>query len=468
MVMSARGVFRLIVLGAAALASTVPPVAARAAASPGDDPLVPLQWGLSAVGAPAAWDVATGDGITIAVVDSGVATDHEDLRAQLVDDGAVSCLGTDGDPTRCRTSESAGVDDDGHGTHVAGIAAADGGNGRGVSGVAPDARLLAIKVLVHECGIRGCGASGTSDDVSAGIRYAVDHGADVINLSLGNTTQAVFGPAFEAAVRYAWDNGVVAVVAAGNDFVLPSGFSDEPALVVAALNRSGQAATYSNGVGNAQWALSAPGGEEDDDASCNGGHPNGIVSTYWVEGDDDAYYCLSGTSMAAPHVAGAVALLRSAGLSPSEAVDRLLRTATDLGLAGRDNTYGAGALDLAAATDGLAPPGASTSTTPGSTSTGGPPDTTPGHQPSTPATNPPDAAATSSSTTTAPPSSGDVAVPTTGAPTELSSEPTTARDDLPRGPVSVAVLLLVGVGTANAWLLLRGAGWARRTPSAPG
>src|SRR5690606_37582017 len=100
---------------------------------------------------------------------------HEDLRGQIV--GSVSCIGAAGDPDRCSGSAQ---DDNGHGTHVAGIAAAASGNGRGIAGVAPGARLLAVRVLANECTSSGCTASGSASDVVAGIRWAVRQGADVI------------------------------------------------------------------------------------------------------------------------------------------------------------------------------------------------------------------------------------------------------------------------------------------------
>ena len=390
--------------------------AATPTQEPISDPGYSLQWGLDAVGAPQAWQTFSGRGVTIAVIDSGVDLDHEDLAGQLVPGGNASCLGTGGNPALC-TSGGAddGRDDDGHGTHVAGIAAAAAGNGLGVAGVAPGARIMPVRVLEQTCGVLGCEASGSADDVAAGIRWAVANGADVLNLSLGNTTQALVGPAFRDAVREAWASGVITVVAAGNDIVMPSGFTDEPALVVAALNRSGRAASYSNGVGAAQWALSAPGGEQDSERTCNGGAPKGIVSTFVDDTTPtDDYFCLAGTSMAAPFVSGAAALLLSAGLVREEVIDRLLATAADLGPSGRDDTYGAGALDLASAVRGLRPV---TTTTPVPPTTAPVDQTTSSVQPLPPTTAAPD-------TTTTAPVAADL--PTT-ATSEVAAAPSGAR-----------------------------------------
>ena len=308
-----------------------------------------LQWNLAQIGAEQAWAAHDGDGTTIAIVDSGVALDHEDLAGQLA--VGTACRDTGGDPGRCTGSPQ---DDDGHGTHVAGVAAAATGNGLGIAGAAPGARILPVKVLFSAC--EACQSTGEAEDVSAAVRWAADQGATVINLSLGSTASAVFGAGFVEAVRYAWDRGSIPVVAAGNDYVLTADLGDAPAVVVSATDRDDQAPEYSNGVGDARWAVSAPGGDgSDTPESCSQqGEPRGILSTYWSPADPDGgYACLSGTSMAAPHVSAALAVLRSAGLGPQEAVERLLATATDRGEPGPDPLFGTGRIDLAAAVAGV-------------------------------------------------------------------------------------------------------------------
>ncbi|MBA2282447.1 MAG: S8 family serine peptidase, partial [Acidimicrobiia bacterium] len=326
-----------------------------------DDPGLSRQWGLQRIGAPTAWATATGDGIVIAVVDSGIDLAHPDLGTKVI--GGADCVGHDDSPTGC--VDGAASDDAGHGTHVAGIAAAVTDNGTGVAGVAPMARLLSVRVLSlpDRCTSGDqpdCDASGTEADVAEGVRWAADHGADVINLSLGSVTQEVIGPGHEltAALEYAWSVGAIPVVAGGND-TLPGSLVDVPAVIVAATDVNDQRADYSSGVGNVRWGIAAPGGLRDDSASCESDRPNGILSTWFRAGaaGQSSYACLSGTSMSAPFVSGALAVLRSVGFTPQEAVDRMLATADDLGPTGPDGQFGSGRLNLASALVGVQPTG---------------------------------------------------------------------------------------------------------------
>ncbi|HMC04338.1 MAG TPA: S8 family serine peptidase, partial [Actinomycetota bacterium] len=159
---------RLRALAAMVLATLLGPSATVAASG---DTYFEEQWNLRQIGAPAAWAASTGSGVRIGIVDTGVDLAHEDLAGRVV--AHTNCVGSSDHGFGCRGS---GQDDNGHGTHVAGIAAAVMGNRRGIAGVAPDARLVVAKVFSED-------GRGDETDVSAGIRWVVDHGARVVNLS---------------------------------------------------------------------------------------------------------------------------------------------------------------------------------------------------------------------------------------------------------------------------------------------
>jgi subtilisin family serine protease len=299
--------------------------AAPAAAAP--DPLRPQQWGMTMIGADAAQATTTGAGATVAVIDTGADFGHPDLQGRLA--AGRDLVGSDDNP----------ADGEGHGTHVAGIVAANADNGVGVIGVAPGARVLVVRVLDDE-------GSGSLDWVAEGIDYAVNHGADVINLSLGTDMPLLGGGAgspFDRAIDRALDAGAVVAAAAGNDG-LPA--CDQPSaggrlLCVGAVDRSGGHSLYSNfgrGLG-----ISAPGG-----SGVGGGAD--ILSTYL----GGTYREEAGTSQATPHVSGVAALLVSLGVRGQAAVQRILQTARDAGFAGPDSFYGAGIVDARAAVAGLA------------------------------------------------------------------------------------------------------------------
>jgi len=243
--------------------------------------------------------------VLIGIVDSGIDASHPELAGKI--EAYADCLGG-----TCREGVPA-RDSDGHGTAVAGIAAANTGNGAGIAGVAPDARLLVARVL-------GPDGSGVTEDINRAIQWVVDKGARVVNLSLGEPDLVIvsrFGTPLRPGVEYAWSRGAIPVLAAGNyDELSGSGsanYGDLHALVVGATDRSGKVPGYSTSLGNAMWGLVAPGG--------NGDGPGADVISP-IPGS--RYEWVAGTSMAAPHVSGALALLLAQGLSPSAAVDRLL------------------------------------------------------------------------------------------------------------------------------------------------
>ncbi|MHB8466286.1 MAG: S8 family serine peptidase [Acidimicrobiales bacterium] len=292
-----------------------------------NDPYFADQWALDRINAPAAWRLSTGAGVRIGVVDTGIDLSHEDLAGKVV--ASTSCIGA-GIEAACAGSAQ---DDQGHGTHVSGIAAALTGNGKGIAAVAPDAQLVVVKAL-------GASGSGALNDVNAGIKWVVDHGARIVNLSLesdGSTVTATPGQSLKDGVEYAWSNGAIPVLAAGNS--TPSlfgqtGYQGIDAVVVGATGRSDEVAWYSSPLTNAQWGLVAPGGDVRD----SGGHPSCagtlaagcVVSTGWFAGHVNQYADDEGTSMAAPHVSGVLALLLAQGLSPTAAIDRLLSSTARL------------------------------------------------------------------------------------------------------------------------------------------
>jgi subtilisin family serine protease len=319
--------------------------AAPAPAAAGGDPLASLQWNMARVGAPAAWAASTGRGVVVAVVDTGIDLHHEDLPADRLVVLPQANFIAPGQPPQ---------DDQGHGTHVAGIVGAEVGNNLGVESVAPGAQLMPVKVL-------GTNGRSSGNSVEDGIRFAADHGARVINVSIGaQLVQPVTGPGFESAIEYAWSKGAVPVVAAGNNYngsLLGSGYSPQThAIVVAATDRNDSPATYSSGSNGARWAIAAPGGSDPNVSP----EKDTILSTYWVSGKANQYAWDAGTSMAAPHVAGAVADLLALGLTPQQAVDRVLATAKK----GLDPSLGSGRLDVAAAVGRPSAAGAPGQTTP--------------------------------------------------------------------------------------------------------
>ena len=443
---------RLVMVGLAAV--LVVAAAAPAPAPALADPEYSRQWGLQVIGAKAAWDAGIlGQGVDIAVIDTGVHLSHQELAPNI--GPGIDFVNGDG----------VAQDDHSHGTHVAGIAAAAIDNG-GTVGVAPRARILPVKAL-------GADGSGRSADIAAAIRWAADNGAEVINLSLGEDTQVVFGPSAAEAVSYAWSKGSICVFAAGNDFILSSGFADEPALVVASTSRDDRISYFSNGVGSAQWGMSAPGGPK----SLFEPQSEGIFSTTWTsDAQRNTYAYKSGTSMAAPHVAGAAALLRSAGLNPQQTVERLLATAADLGSPGRDSTYGAGRLDVARAVQGLGAGGGTPAPAPttATTAVGGSknnpaPSTTAPASGGTPTTAGPGAPAAGAAPAAATPGQDQAAAPAEPAPEESpAAVEVVAQPAPPRrgGPapsggrdvalpwVAVAVASL-GAATGGAWLSRR-------------
>ena len=332
-----RGRIRSAVAGACVALVLGATAAAGAGAS--NDRFFDQQWNLSQIGAADAWSVSTGSGVKIGIVDSGVDASHPDLAGKI--DAQADCVGG-------TCLEGPARDRDGHGTAIAGIAAAHANNGAGIAGVAPDARLVVARVL-------GDDGTGITEDINRAIQWVVDKGARVVNLSLGEPDLIIvsrLGTPLRPGIEYAWSRGAIPVLAAGNYDDLnargdSANYGNLHAGVVGSTDNRGRGPTYSTSLGNATWGLVAPGG--------NGDGPGSDVIAPVPGG---RYDWAVGTSFAAPHVSGALALLLAQGLSPSAAVDRLLASADQSASCG---TGCRGRLDLKAAVPAAAAVAPSTS-----------------------------------------------------------------------------------------------------------
>lgn len=312
---------------------------ARASFVPNDPLYQRYQWHLKRMNMEQAWDLSAGRGVVVAVLDTGVAyEDYGDYRR--APDLALTSFVAGYD---FANGDSHPNDDEGHGTHIAGIIAQSTNNGLGTAGVAFNCRIMPIKVLDDE-------GSGTHADIAAGIRYAVDHGAQVINLSLAGTKPS---STLEESVAYAYERGVTVVAATGNrgagtvDY--PAAY-DEYVIAVGATGYDDRLASYSN-YGESMDVV-APGGTRTD--GNKDGYPDGVVQESF-EGDPQSfgYYLLQGTSMAAAHVSGICALLIARGISGPDRVRQTLQsTARDLDQPGWDSKYGWGIVDAYAALKG--------------------------------------------------------------------------------------------------------------------
>ena len=276
------------------------------------------QWALNRLGAETAWKTSTGRGVVVAVIDTGVKAAHADLTGHVLAGRDYVAPGT------------SALDENGHGTHVAGIITAIANNSRGIAGLAPNTRILPVRVL-------GRDGIGDSANVAKAIVWAADHGAKVINLSLSSTSSDSAG---RAAVAYAISKNVVVVASAGNVacglFGSPRSYpaAYDGVLGVGATTSSGAVASYSS---CGSWVdVSAPG--------------SSILSTTLQVpnrslGCTPNYCTLSGTSMAAPYAAAAAALeIAKLGTGAKQATVRSLiqLTADDIGSSGYDTRSGYG------------------------------------------------------------------------------------------------------------------------------
>jgi subtilisin family serine protease len=280
-----------------------------------NDPYWAYQWNMNLIKAPQAWDIITGtSSVTVAIIDTGVDLDHPEFSGRIV--SGWDFVNNDAYPD----------DDHWHGTHVAGIAGAQGNNGRGVAGVAWNVKIMPLKVLDSS-------GNGYDTDVAAAIIWAADRGVKVLNMSLGaDESSSVLAD----AVDYAYRKGCLMVAAAGNEganrVLYPAAYTQ--VIAVSAVNYYSGIAYYSNY--GPEIEVAAPGGD----------------GSYRVLSTVPGWYgYAAGTSMATPHVAGLAALLWSANPSLTAAQVRycITSTAVDLGEPGRDWYYGYGVIDAAEA-----------------------------------------------------------------------------------------------------------------------
>ncbi|MFA9197195.1 MAG: S8 family peptidase [Aliarcobacter sp.] len=276
-----------------------------------------IDWGVKLLGVPSLWRETRGEGIKVGVLDTGIALEHPDLKSAILEAR---------DFTR---SPSQAYDAQGHGTHVSGIIAARR-NANGIVGVAPESKIIMAKVLNDE-------GSGTSDDIVAGIRWAVETGADILSMSLGSPEP---DEEIHQALLLAISKGVFVITAAGNEgpeldtVGYPAGFPEMVA--VGSIDRQKQLSSFSSR--GRQVDIVAPGDQ--------------ITSCY----PPRSYAVLSGTSMATPFVSGVVALMlakhrKLGGKTPIETqqdlIEHLCRSADDAGKAGFDPLYGCGIINPA-------------------------------------------------------------------------------------------------------------------------
>ncbi|MBD2869503.1 S8 family peptidase [Paenibacillus arenilitoris] len=267
------------------------------------------QWNLPSVEAEKGWSVSKGnEEVIVAVLDTGVQSNHPDLKGKLAE--GINLIDETLEPD----------DDVGHGTHVSGIIGATVNNGEGVAGVSWYNKIMPVKVLDSS-------GAGSTYSVAQGIIWAVDHGAKVINMSLGNYAEADF---LHDAIKYAYERDVVMIAASGNDNTDRPGYpaAYPEVFAVAATDSNKDKASFSN-YGD-YIDVAAPG--------------DGIASTY----PGSQYAALSGTSMASPHVAALAGLIRSVNpeLSNVEVMEIMRKSAADIGEEGKDIYFGYGEIDV--------------------------------------------------------------------------------------------------------------------------
>ena len=339
--------------------------------TPNDPYYSPYQWHFPKINCPAAWDVSTGSGVVVGILDSGIAYENFTIPSyelSTVQSGVTSYMQA---PDLAGTAFTAGYDfinddshpndNNGHGTHVAGTIAQTTNNSYGVAGMAFNCTLMPVKVLDYS-------GSGTAQSLADGLYWATDNGAQVINMSLGWSPGYNPGATVQNAIIYAYNHGVVLVASSGNAGVSPVSYPAAYSQVIAVgATRYDDNLTYYSQYGSAQEVV-APGGDMDVDQNGDG-YGDGVLQQSFDPYDPGPPVTLAnptsfgwwfyiGTSQAAPHVSALVAMMIANGQTGIENIRTILHeTAVDLGTAGWDQYYGYGRIDAyAALTYGPEPP----------------------------------------------------------------------------------------------------------------
>jgi len=325
---------------------SIPPGEAALVATPGptepgypNDPLYPKQWHMRQIGMPEAWKLADGNGVIVAVLDTGVAYENHKNFTLLPDLKGIEFV----KPYDFVSNTTHANDDHGHGSHVTGSIAQVTNNGIGVTGVARNVRIMPLKVL-------SAGGSGSVGGIADAIRYAADNGAKVINMSLGGAFPSAV---LKKAVKYAFDKGVTVVCAAGNESRSKVGYpAAYPGAIAVSATQNDEAITFYSNYGK-DIDIAAPGGNT---RSADGGrnNPDGGVLQNTIEIGNPAkndYYAYMGTSMASPHAAGVAALVVGEGVTDPTAVEKVLQNTArkPANQTYNRDKYGAGIIDAPAA-----------------------------------------------------------------------------------------------------------------------